>query len=402
MLGRDLTVNEAITEAGATGTEPAASTGNNQFLLTPGPLTTSLGVKRAMLRDWGSRDPAFIALNADIQSRLVTIAGGGDDFVCVPVQGSGTFAIEATLGTLVPRDGKLLVLVNGAYGERMMKIMQYLGRPAAALTYSEDEPPDLDEIRSTLAGDPTITHVAAVHCETTSGILNPLSDIAALVAEHGRSLIVDAMSSFGALPLDVKALPCAAVVASSNKCLEGVPGMGYAIIRKSVLATCQRNAHSLALDLYHQHQAMEGNRQWRFTPPTHVMAAFHQALVEHEHEGSVAGRHVRYVENCSILMNRMKALGFKPLLADSDQAPIIVTFHMPRDPRFDFNSFYDLLAARGYVIYPGKLTKTPSFRIGCIGQIMQEDMENAVAAVSDVLQEMQVKDCSPKVIGDHE
>jgi len=402
MLGRDLTVNEAITKAGATGTELAASTGNNQFLLTPGPLTTSLGVKRAMLRDWGSRDPAFIALNADIQSRLVAIANGGDDFVCVPVQGSGTFAIEATLGTVVPRQGKLLVLVNGAYGERMMKIMRYLGRAATALTYSEDESPNLGEIQSTLAGDPAISHVAAVHCETTSGILNPIEEIAALVHAEGRALIVDAMSSFGALPLDAAALPCAAVVASSNKCLEGSPGMGYAIVRKSVLDQCEGNSHSLALDLYDQHQAMEGNGQWRFTPPTHVMAAFHQALIEHDTEGGVPGRYRRYSENCRILVSGMRELGFKTLLADANQAPVIVTFHMPRDARFVFNDFYNRLVTRGYVIYPGKLTKAPSFRIGCIGQIMREDMENAVAAVGEVLQEMQVKDCSPTVIGDHE
>ncbi len=376
-------------------TTGASRTGNDQFLLTPGPLTTSLSVKQAMLKDWGSRDPAFIALNADIQKRLVAIAGGGDDFVCVPVQGSGTFAIEATLGTLVPRDGKLLVLVNGAYGERMVKIMHYLGRSVTALTYSEDEPPNLDEIQSTLAGDPAIAHVAAVHCETTSGILNPIEDIAALVADQGRALIVDAMSSFGALPLDARALPCAAVVASSNKCLEGSPGMGYAIIRKSVLHTCKGNSHSLALDLFDQHKAMEGNGQWRFTPPTHVMAAFHQALIEHDTEGGVPGRLRRYSENCSLLVGGMREFGFKTLLADASQAPIIVTFHMPADPRFVFNEFYDRLAERGYVIYPGKLTKAPSFRIGCIGQVMPEDMQAAVAVIGEVLLSMGVEDGRP-------
>ena len=376
-------------------TTGASRTGNDQFLLTPGPLTTSLSIKQAMLKDWGSRDPAFIALNADILKRLVAIAGGGDDFVCVPVQGSGTFAIEATLGTLVPRDGKLLVLVNGAYGERMVKIMHYLGRSVTALAYSEDEPPSLNEVKSTLAGDPAITHVAAVHCETTSGILNPIEEIAALVHAEGRALIVDAMSSFGALPLDANALPCAAVIASSNKCLEGSPGMGYAIIRKSVLHTCKGNSHSLALDLFDQHKAMEGNGQWRFTPPTHVMAAFHQALIEHDTEGGVPGRHRRYSENCSLLVGGMRELGFKTLLADASQAPIIVTFHMPADPRFVFNEFYDRLAERGYVIYPGKLTKAPSFRIGCIGQVMPEDMQAAVAVIGEVLLSMGVEDGRP-------
>ncbi|MGI9438036.1 MAG: 2-aminoethylphosphonate--pyruvate transaminase [Geminicoccaceae bacterium] len=388
-------------EADHVGARNAGRTGNDQFLLTPGPLTTSLGVKQAMLRDWGSRDPAFIALNADIQKRLVAIAGGGDEFVCVPVQGSGTFAIEATLGTVVPRQGKLLVLVNGAYGERMMKIMRYLGRAATALTYDEETTPDLGEVQSTLAGDPDITHVAAVHCETTSGILNPIEDIATIVHAEGRALIVDAMSSFGALPLNASALPCDAVVASSNKCLEGSPGMGYAIIRKSVLEACEGNAHSLALDLYDQHRAIEGNGQWRFTPPTHVMAAFHQALIEHEREGGVAGRHRRYRENCDVLIQGMEELGFEPLLAAASQAPIIVTFHMPGDPRFNFMSFYDQLATRGYVIYPGKLTVAPSFRIGCIGQVMPEDITHAVSMIGSVLEDMGVTDCDPASKGEH-
>ena len=378
-----------------TASKRAVRTGNDDFLLTPGPLTTSLSVKEAMLRDWGSRDPVFIDLNADIRDRLVAAASGEENYTCVPVQGSGTFAIEATLGTLVPQDGKLLVLVNGAYGERMMKIMRYLGRDAIALTCSENETHDLGEIQSTLAGDDAISHVAAVHCETTSGILNPIEQIADKVHAEGRALIIDAMSSFGALPLDAEALNAAAVVASSNKCLEGAPGMGYAIIRKDVLQASEGNSHSLALDLFDQWQAMEGNGQWRFTPPTHVMAAFRQALIEHETEGGVAGRYRRYAANCKILIEGMQKLGFKPLLPVGSQAPIIVTFHMPADECFDFKVFYDRLAARGYVIYPGKLTVAPSFRIGCIGQVMPEDMQAAIAVIGEELSAMGVRDCGP-------
>ena len=401
-------MNETIVKADnivdppRTASSRAARTGNDDFLLTPGPLTTSLGVKEAMLRDWGSRDPAFIELNADIRDRLVAAAGGGEDYTCVPVQGSGTFAIEATLGTLVPRDGKLLVLVNGAYGERMVKIMQRLGRSVNALTCAENETHEPSEIQSTLQGDLAISHVAAVHCETTSGILNPIEQIADKVYAEGRALIIDAMSSFGALPLDAPALNAAAVVASSNKCLEGAPGMGYAIIRKDVLEACEGNSHSLALDLFDQWRAMEGNGQWRFTPPTHVMAAFRQALVEHEAEGGVAGRYRRYMANCTLLMEGMTALGFKPLLSTDQQAPIIVTFHMPADERFDFKAFYDRLAARGYVIYPGKLTVAPSFRIGCIGQVMPEDMQAAIAVIGEELSAMGVKDCSPAGAGPSE
>jgi 2-aminoethylphosphonate-pyruvate transaminase len=373
----------------------AAHTGNDEFLLTPGPLTTSLTVKQAMLRDWGSRDKQFIALNARIREQLVQIAGGEGDYVCVPVQGSGTFAVEATLGTLLPRDGKLLVLVNGAYGERMMKIAKYMERSAIALTCAEDRTPDLASLETLLADDKAITHIAAVHCETTSGILNPIQEIADIVAKHGRSLIIDAMSAFGAIPLDVKTVTCDAVVASSNKCLEGVPGLGYAIIRRAALENCEGNAHSLALDLYDQWRGLEGNGQWRFTPPTHVLAAFDQAVAEFVEKGGVPARNGRYSENCRTLVDGMRGMGFETLLPDDLQAPIIVTFHMPADPKFDFAAFYDKLAARGYVIYPGKLTVAPTFRIGCIGQMVKADLEAALAVIREVLGEMGVTQCGP-------
>lgn len=373
----------------------AAHTGNDEFLLTPGPLTTSLTVKQAMLRDWGSRDKQFIALNARIREQLVEIAGGEGDYVTVPVQGSGTFAVEATLGTLLPRDGKLLVLVNGAYGERMMKIAKYMGRSAIALSCAEDRTPDLASLETLLAEDKAITHVAAVHCETTSGILNPIREIADIVAKHGRGLIIDAMSAFGAIPLDVREITCDAIAASSNKCLEGVPGVGYAIVRRAALEKCEGNAHSLALDLYDQWRALEGNGQWRFTPPTHVLAAFDQAVAEFEKEGGVAARNARYSENCRTLVEGMRDLGFETLLPDDLQAPIIVTFHMPADPKFDFAAFYDFLAGRGYVIYPGKLTVAPTFRIGCIGQLVKADLEAALAVIAEVLGEMGVTQCGP-------
>ena len=373
----------------------AAHTGNDEFLLTPGPLTTSLTVKQAMLRDWGSRDKQFIALNARIREQLVQIAGAEGDYVCVPVQGSGTFAVEATLGTLLPRDGKLLVLVNGAYGARMMKIAKYMGRPAIALTCAEDRTPDLISLETLLAEDKAITHVAAVHCETTSGILNPIREIADIVAKHGRSLIIDAMSAFGAIPLDVGEVTCDAIAASSNKCLEGVPGMGYAIIRRAALEQCEGNAHSLALDLYDQWRALEGNGQWRFTPPTHVLAAFDQAVAEFEARGRGAARNGRYSENCRTLVDGMRDWVSRPCCRTTLQAPIIVTFHMPADPKFDFAAFYDRLAARGYVIYPGKLTVAPTFRIGCIGQLVKADLEAALAVIREVLGEMGVTQCGP-------
>ncbi|NKB59962.1 MAG: 2-aminoethylphosphonate--pyruvate transaminase [Alphaproteobacteria bacterium] len=365
------------------------------FLLTPGPLTTSRETKQAMLRDWGSRDAAFIQINREVRDRLVALARGGDAFTCVPVQGSGTFAVEAMIATFLPRDGKLLILINGAYGHRIAKICDYLARDYVTYETAEDTPPDPTKVDAQLRDDKSITHVVIIHCETTSGILNPVADIATVVAQHGRRFLVDSMSAFGALEIDVAALPCDALCASSNKCIEGAPGMGFVICRKDSLAAAKGNAHSLSLDLEDQWSAMEKNAQWRFTPPTHVVAAFHQALAEHAAEGGVAGRGGRYRRNCEILVSGMEELGFKPLLPASLQAPIIVTFHMPADPGFDFQVFYDRLAEQGYVIYPGKLTVADSFRIGCIGRLDETVMRGALDAIRDTLAEMNVSDRGP-------
>lgn len=355
------------------------------LLLTPGPLTTAVATRQAMLADWGSRDEAFITLTARVRARLTEMVGGRDSHVCVPLQGSGTFVVEATLGTLVPRDGKTLVLVNGAYGRRMANILERLGRRHETLETAEDTPPDAEAVAARLASDPAITHVAAVHCETTSGILNPIAPIAAAVAVQGRRLIVDSMSAFGGIPLDLRRVPCEAVVASSNKCLEGVPGLAFSIVRRDALAASAGNAHSISLDLHDQWRAMEGNGQWRFTPPTQVLAALDQALVLLDEEGGVAARHARYAANCRVLVNGLRRLGFETLLPDALQAPIIVTVHMPADPAFRFDAFYDGLRALGFVIYPGKLTKAPSFRIGCIGAVFPKDMEAVVAAIGSVI-----------------
>jgi 2-aminoethylphosphonate-pyruvate transaminase len=361
------------------------------LLLTPGPLTTSKATKKAMLRDWGSRDGKFIELTAGICQKIEAIAGVDADnpsHSCVLIQGSGTFAVEATIDSLVPRDGKVLVLINGAYGLRIAKICEINGRDYVTLETAENEPPTADQVADYLKKDPAISYVVAVHCETTSGILNPIADIAGVISEAGRLLIIDAMSSFGALPLDVGEVPCAAIIASSNKCLEGVPGIGFAIIDKTVLAEAGGNATSLSLDLVDQWQNFEKTGQWRFTPPTHVLAALNQALLEHEAEGGVNGRGQRYQENCQTLVNGMNALGFKTYLSGNLQAPIIVTFHLPAANSFKFEDFYDRLNERGFAIYPGKLTKVDSFRIGCIGHLTKTDIENAVAAVAAVLAEL--------------
>jgi len=368
--------------------------GDDPLLLTPGPLTTAMATKQAMLHDWGSRDGDFIDANRDVRDRLVAIAGGGDDFTAVPVQGSGTFAVEAMIGTFLPRNGKLLIVVNGAYGHRIAIICDYMGRACEIHETPEDTPPDPAAIDRRLAADEAITHVATVHCETTSGILNPLAAVAEVVAARGRRLLVDSMSAFGAIPIDVAETPCDALAASANKCFEGVPGLGFVLCRKAAIEAAAGNAHSLSLDLHDQWRAMEDNGQWRFTPPTHVIMAFRAALEAHAAEGGVAGHNARYRNNCRILIDGMRDLGFEPLLSDNLQAPIIVTFKMPADANFEFQDFYDRLKAKGYVIYPGKLTVAESFRIGCIGDLRPDDMRGALAAIRATLGEMNVGNCA--------
>ena len=360
-------------------------------LLTPGPLTTSVETKEAMLHDWGSRDQVFVDTNARVRKKLLNIANASDTHVCVPLQGSGTFVVEATLGTIIPKNGKALILINGAYGHRMAKILTYAGRAFEIMETLEDTPPDTTALTAKLAADASITHVLVVHCETTSGILNPVEDIAEIVQHAGRSLIIDAMSAFGAIMLDSKNIRFDAIMASSNKCLEGVPGMGFALIRQSVLEACEGNAHSLSLDLYDQWKAMEGNGQWRFTPPIHVIFAFDKAIEQFEAEGGVDGRHARYSNNCQILIDGMGKLGFETLLPSTLQAPIIVTFKMPVDPAFDFQVFYDRVKDCGFVLYPGKLTVAPSFRVGCIGHLGAGDMKEVLRVMGDVLTELGVK-----------
>jgi 2-aminoethylphosphonate-pyruvate transaminase len=299
------------------------------------------------------------------------------------------------IGAFVPPAGKLLVLVNGAYGKRIARICSYYKRATAILEWPEDQPVDPARVATALADDQAITHVAVVHCETTSGVLNPIAEVARVVAAAGRRLLIDAMSAFGAIALDAKTVPFDAVAASSNKCIEGVPGLGFVLARVDALQQCQGNAPSLSLDLHDQWQALDKTGQYRFTPPIHCIVAFDQALTEHEEECGVAGRGARYRNNCKVLVEGMRAMGFETLLPDHLQAPIIVTFHMPADPRFHFQTFYDRLKDRGYVIYPGKLTVADSFRIGCIGRLDESHMNDALAAIRAVKAELGVTSGSP-------
>jgi 2-aminoethylphosphonate-pyruvate transaminase len=343
-----------------------------------------------MLADWGSWDTAFNEMTASVCRDLVAIVNAQDEHVCVPLQGSGTFAVEAAIGTLVPRSGKVLVPDNGSYCKRIVRILGYLGREAVVLPHGEQEPADPARIDAALAADPSITHVAQVHCETGTGILNPLAQIAAVTAKHGRGLIIDAMSSYAAIPIDARHIRFDALIAASGKCLEGVPGMGFIIARRAALERSAGNSASLAMDLLDQWQYLQKTGQWRFTPPTHVLAALRAAIDQYHAQGGIQDRLARYTENCRTLVSGMRGLGFKTFLPDALQAPIIVTFHSPSHPSYDFGQFYRRVRERGFILYPGKLTAVDTFRVGCIGAIGPDSLRRAVAAVAEVLQEMAV------------
>lgn len=367
----------------------------DRILLTPGPLTTTLRTKLAMLRDWGSWDADFNAQTAELRRQLLAIVHGQETHVVVPLQGSGTFSVEAAVATVVPRDGHVLVLDNGAYCKRFGRLATLMGRRTTIAQRAEDEAVSADELDALLKNDPSITHVGLIHCETGTGVLNPLQAVSDVCARHGKGLIVDAMSSFGALEIDTRKVQFDALVAASGKCLEGVPGMGFVFIRKAVLDRCAGNSHSLAMDLHDQHVYMEKTGQWRFTPPTHVMVALVEAVRQFVEEGGQPARLARYADNCRTLVDGMGALGFKPFLRPALQAPIIVTFHAPADPRYAFKAFYDAAKARGFILYPGKLTQLETFRVGCIGAIGRNEMRQAVDAVADTLREMGIESGAP-------
>lgn len=388
VAGRELPV-------GLPSPSPSSLPVPESILLTPGPLTTSSTTRHAMLRDHASRGEDFNALTGRVRDQLMQLTGAAGTHSCVLIQGSGTFAVEACIGTLVPATGKVLVLVNGAYGRRIAQMCRMLGRAHSVLETPEDTPPSAGQVDQALAADPTITHVALVHCETTSGILNPLEEIAAVVASNKRRLIVDAMSTFGALPVDARRIAFDALVSSANKCLEGVPGVAFVIARTEALASSKGNSPSLSLDLHEQLRNFEQTGQWRFTPPTHVLAALAQALAEHTLEGGVEARGARYRRNYAVLIEGMRAMGFQPLLRPEVQSPIIVTFHKPVDPNFHFDTFYRKLERKGYIIYPGKLTAVETFRVGCIGHIREVHLQGALRAIRESLDEMNVQDGRP-------
>ena len=383
-------MNNSNLATDAQSARPALPAAKDKLLFTPGPLTTSLSVKQAMLHDAGSWHFEFNALVADVRERLLQLAGvaRATGWEVVPLQGSGTFGVEAVFQTCVPAEGKVAVLTNGAYGDRIVQMLKHARIVHVVLRALEDQPVDPDALDQLLAQDKAVTHIAVVHCETTTGIINPIEAIGRVARKHGKIHVVDAMSSFGAIPIDFEACGIDFLISSANKCIEGVPGFAFVFCRRQVLIACEGYARSLSLDLLGQLKGFEKNGQFRYTPPTHALLAFHQALAEIEQEGGVAARGARYRRNHETLMAGMGELGFRALLPAPVQSYIITAFRTPADPQFSFEAFYRQLSDRGFIIYPGKLTQVDTFRIGNIGRLFPSDLEQLVHAIRGTMREM--------------
>ena len=359
-----------------------------KLLFTPGPLTTSKTVKEAMLQDMGSRDHEFMDAVKDIRNQLLSIGhvSKSDGYEAVIIQGSGTFGVESVISSVVKKEDHLLVIANGAYGERIIKMANIHQLNLSILRFEEDQIISPEETDVFIKANPGITHVACIHSETTTGLFNPIEELGEVCKQNNAVFIVDAMSSFGGVEIDIKKSQVDFLLSSSNKCIEGVPGFAFAICKKSELEKAKGNARSLSLDLYDQWAGLESNGQFRFTPPTLSIMAFRQALRELDEEGGVPARELRYKTNKKILDKGMDALGFKQYLNPSIQGHIISSFLYPQDPNFNFESFYKKLSEKGCIIYPGKLSKTNAFRIGNIGQIFPEDITYLLETIKDVIE----------------
>ncbi|WP_421166631.1 2-aminoethylphosphonate--pyruvate transaminase [Aeromonas dhakensis] len=366
---------------------PAAPAAVDYLLLTPGPLSTTATVRAAMLQDSCTWDADYnLGVVEPIRRELVRLATGPEyqsDYSAVLLQGSGSYVVESVLGSAIGADECLLIINNGAYGARMGEMARCLGLRHHELDCGETSRPEPAAIEAMLVRHPELTHLAMVHCETTTGMLNPLEEVAELCQRRGIRLIVDAMSSFGGIPIDMGRLGIEFLISSANKCIQGVPGFGFVIARRAALTACAGRARSVSLDLHAQWQTMEQQGgKWRFTSPTHTVLAFAQALRELDEEGGIAARHRRYSENQRTLVDGMAELGFAPLLPEEWQSPIITAFYSPAHPDYRFADFYQRLKGQGYVIYPGKVSQADCFRIGNIGDVTPERVRCLLAAMA--------------------
>lgn len=358
-------------------------------LLTPGPLTTTDSVKREMLCDHCTWDDDYKQITQKIRRQLLQLGHVSEpEYTVVLMQGSGTFGVESVLTSVVGADDVLLIVSNGAYGQRMTHIAEHAGIRYLVYNQSDDQVPDAAQIQAILQAHPEITHVSMVHSETTSGILNDIESVSRVVKQAGKTFIVDAMSSFGGVDIPVGELGIDFLISSANKCIQGVPGFSFILANREKLIASAGTARSLSLDLYDQWETMDKDGKWRFTSPTHVVLAFSKALDELMEEGGIPARSRRYRENNQLLIRRMQQLGFRPYLNPEVQGPIITTFRFPVGCPFSFAQMYEYIKRNGYAIYPGKVMQAQTFRIGNIGEIYPEDIERLYQIMKAFLKEV--------------
>jgi 2-aminoethylphosphonate aminotransferase len=357
-------------------------------LLTPGPATTSERVKQAQIvPDICPREPEFGALQDGIRKRLVQVVHGEETHSAVLFAGSGTAAVEACLSSVVPNHGKILVLINGAYGKRMLDMcrIHFHVHQIAVYETDYDALPDPAEVERILSEDASITHIALVHHETTTGILNPLEDITAIAHRHSVKVIADAMSSYAGIPIDLRLTPCDFLISSSNKCIQGMAGISFVICRNNLLTPPEDyRPRSLYLDLYGQHAGFDSTLQMRFTPPVQVLYALDSALDEFFEE-TQQGRYRRYCRCWDVLIEGMTELGFSMAIPYLPQSKLLTTFLEPNHPGYSFEAMHDSLLAEGFTIYPGKVGNIASFRLANIGQINAEDIQGFLSALKRYL-----------------
>lgn len=358
------------------------------LLLTPGPVSVSATTKQVMMIDRPSGDVEFQTDVSQARDYLVELVNGRGAYTAIPVPGSATYANEGVIATLVPPGGKVLLHTNGVYGDRLIEICAANGTPHVVLRTRPFAPATPEAFEAVLCADPAITHVMVVHCETSTGMLNPLEPVAEICRRHAKGLLIDAVASFGAMAIDARALGFHAVTLSSNKCMQGVPGVGWAIVQQHALEAARGVCRSLSLDLWDQNQHMQRTGAFRFTPPTHVVAAFAQACREHAAEGGSAARLSRYRRNWHRLIDGMRQMGFSTVVPDEHASPIVATFHNPPDPAFSFDALFQGMKRRGFVIFPGRLAIADTFRIGCMGDVTEDDIGAAMAALAETLVEM--------------
>ena len=363
---------------------------SDPLLLTPGPVSVSRSTKEVMLKDRASGGEEFQRDLDLARDYMVALVNGHGAYTAIPLPGSGTYANEAVIATLVPPGGKLLIHTNGVYGDRLIEICAHAGVPHAAIRTPPFTPPTAAEFEAEITADPAISHVMVVHCETSTGVVNPIEEIAAVCRRHSKGLFIDAVASFGAMTIDARRLGFQAVTVSSNKCMQGVPGIGWAVVQKTALENAKGNCRTLVLDLWDHNQHMDRTNAFRFTPPTQVVAAFAQACREHLAEGGAAARLERYRRNWRRLVDGMRQLGFRTVVPDEFASPIVATFHNPDHPDFNFQKLFEGMKRRGFIIFPGRLALADTFRIGCMGDVTEQDMAEAVAALAESISEMGV------------